>query len=967
MNVGILLEAVKALLSSEAEAVNQANVVLTGMCSSPEVVNVCMEALAIETIDDKATFIILTVLQTALSRIPELNSEIVRVLQVQLVTLLCGSGHEFIRPVLSSIIGTTVSRGKCISDELKSYITSGPITREYFEIFMRFLLLAGVSPEYVSVIRDRIAQGIQQGQTIQEKLFALYFLVHVSQTLLRDQSLMEEFKDVFPQLFQEAVSCKSKDPLEVFGKLIQRYDSLMLPYLPFELQLASLGRTDIPEPNLLVLQEIVNDIIRKIPKGTYTKQQIQAILVQLVKLSIHILSQEHQASEPISIDSLFMQILSHADVSDGIEMVTEAVTEVGKGNTIACAGTALALIDDAISCYGYFDFAGTVLSKAMTTDDLALKKWALEIICDGRDLLREYILENVEQIIIILCRWILVPFKSQRGPSRGEFCVDPLRFLGQLIPFARHIPADPDVSDVITHLARFMQSDIASEVSYSAHILSVLVKNRIVDPKTSEDLIRSLIIMKVRGSVLVEREAIAVLLNMFVSEPDFMRKFLPELLTLQNIACINFCIRLLAIYQRDPEISGRLMTLVAEHIGPILTTIEGTINGSDDLTDVATTCQTVALIMLAFPDQGERTWTLFISCLRKLLPPEYMNANGITVASHSLNLIYAAKLIEKMEEPIVSLEDVLWKCVSASAKDINMLTELNKVLKKHVQLVGMSRSVATAVDTDLNYCRVIMGNSKCSIAETSSFLLSCKSFFKSVLKTTGSPTLAHDLVTMADQYLISAGDHLCTVGMLLQFCYLVEMFGSPIQSGQLLEAAVNLMNSSEPEVAVSAAEFIFSISDKDPKTFSEMRACVEPTCVQGLQKPDIDDELANYLVAILVGLPDSPSIGAVFGHLTALSYPVTYQRIFAWIAHQLSQTTDPSRILTLSEPIIVLFTLNLGRAVQRRYIAPDVVSALAQFLSKIPPDNLAQIISRVAKDPHAAQIVQKNVTRFSQS
>ena len=966
MNVGVLLGAAKAMLSSNVEAVNQANAVLNEMCSNPEVVNVCMEALAIEQIDDKATFIILKVLQTALSRIPELNCEIAHALQAQLIPLLDGSGNQFIRSTLSSIISKTVRKGKCVSDDLKSYIMSGPITREYFEIFMWVLLLTGVSPEYLPVIRDRIAQGIQNGQTIREKLFALYFLVHVSQTLLHDQSLMEEFKDVFPQLFQEAVSCESKDPLEVFGKLLQDYDKLMLPYLPFELLLASLDRTDIPVPHLLVLQEIVNDVLLKIPKSTYTKQQIQTILIQLVKLSIHILSQEHQTSESVSIDSQFMQILSHVNVTDGIEMVTEAVTEVARGNTLACAGTALSLIDDAISCYGYFDFAGTVLSRALTADDLTLKTWAFDIICNGNEFLTDYISENVEQIIIILCRWILVPFKSQPGHPRGEFCVAPLRFLKQLIVFADRIPEEPDVSDVITHLGVFMQSDIPLEVAYSARILAALVKKGFVDPKTSEDLVRNLVMMKTRGSVLVEREAISVLLSMFFREPEFMSKFLPELATVQNIACINFCIRLLAIYLRYPEVWTRLMSLVQENIDPILRVIESTITGSDDLNDMALTCQTVALTLMALPEKQQQTWPLFISCLRKLLPPSFMNASGIKVAQHSLDMIYAAKVIEEMEEPIVELEDVLWKCASASEKDIYMLTELNKVLKGHIELVGLSRSVTSAVATDLRYCWAILGDTKYSVAAQSPFLWSCRSFFKSVLKKTKS-TLAQELVSMADRYLISAGGHPRTVAILLQFCYLVEMYGSPIQNGQLLEAAVNQMNNPEPEVAISAAEFIFSISDKDPKTFSEMRACVEPTCVQALQKTDVDDELANYLVAILVGLPDSPSIDAVFGHLTSLSYPITYQRIFEWIAHQLSQTTDSSRILALTEPIIVLFTLNLGRAVHRGHITPDLLRTLAQFISTIPSNDLDQIISRVVKDPRDAQICKKNVTHFSQS
>lgn len=963
MNVEDVLRVAQVFFTGEAAAINEASRALDAMCNEASVIGVCAEALKGSGYDENLVFLLLQMLKLALGRVPGLQDPLPYI-QSLLIPMLDIYSSAGVRELLSWMICETMNRTHFFSDELRAFLASENTSREYFEILMCFVLLNGVDEDLTQTIHARIAHGLNHGRTTLERLFALYFLVNFSKNVLKSQALIEEFKDKFIELFREAVVNEVNEPLEIFFRLFLRYDAFIAPYLPFAELINCLSSTELPPTNLLSLRDFVSSIFMKQPRGTYSEEVTRGILSQMVALSIHLLAWDSDPS--LSTGSHFVPILMHVNESQAVDMVMSIISGMPDKDTFPCSCTILALIDGLVSCCGYFDCVGEVLNKAFETQNVDITKCACNIVCDHIDLLRPYVIDNADRIITTVCCWARAPFRDGSGNVRGDFCYEPLHVLLDLL---MSLPQIPMVDEVMNVLVVFFPSDQEFEVVFALKILSILVKRRAVRLPDIENFVRVVAEMKLRGNHSIQRHAAATLVEMCAIDPNFMAQLItPDFLQIDSIVGVNFVIRILAIYRMNTEMSHALLPFIAQNIQQILDGIDTEVKQSDDIVEMAMTCQTISLLMLLFPDQIERAWGCFTASLAKILPPASDSAQGVKVAHQALILIYECPGILQNEQCVATLEDVLWKCVSSVIESnvcensvFEVMTELNNLLKQHVRVVGASRSVTALIKEDLEYCKLYLTDEKYNTSVVMPFLVSAKQFFANVMRSTELTALANDLTGLALSTFQAHRDNPRFMGIVFQFCYIAELYGPAIRDEELLLLTVNYIRDGEEEVAISAAEFLFAVSETDPETFETMQEVVRQICVERLQVKGIDSELSNYLVALMVALPEAESTDIVLRYLIPLPHQRTYQRIYGWIIEQLVKVQDETKIVLLVRPIIFLFALNLERCIGKGYLTREVVCDCSRVLSKIEPELLRRVIK--LKEEQFVR-VQKNIAAY---
>lgn len=927
----------------DPNSANEAAKLLNELCDNRDAIP-CILEIARSATDVYFVNCAVLTLKQIVNRLSDHDKDILSTIQDALIDRLQLDLSGAMNETIAAVVTTVLARIKVPTAALINYISeSSDYSMSYFIIFTEVICIVGVDERLTRIARAKIGTCLSNG-VLGVRLSGLLFMMAYSGVI--GTSLLEEFGGVIPQILVDCVLAKEFELLVTFEHIFTKYHGIASPLFPLREVLEQLGNPCVSDTNATVLRSAMNNWVKLQPKGSLTPDLISTIMQQLITVSLRLLANEQD--ESTTTDEHFVDILAHLDRESGVALVIKATEALNNGHIVNIC-TILAIVDAASSCFGYFELTGNILRVSVTHGSLLIRKIAFGILSEQQDVV-DFIRNNIDILLGSLCEWAKRPLACGAAAERDTVSLTALRYMKRMLSRANCIGGSAACVAEIVNV--FLSSDCQSEVMEALQIALLLIVN---SPESFEagkiwEMVRC-------PDELIRATAIHAATTLISKDKERMRRYLSkDMFRLDFIFDVKFICYVLVCYPEYIELRGS---------GPaMMSVIEKTITEYDNDVYIYEALKTSSFLMVMFPELIPRAWAAWAHIIQS-----FGSCDADFIRSIEEVLPIVCKTIGDDREKCIALESAMLEHVKESfgrqTFDSDLYVSVVEMTHQYFNIVGLTRSVSNCITAVIGKIDVILNDPKCNENASVDLALVCFRLFSDVVKRKHNRAIGARLLDLAVN-MIRSERYAGLVSIGVQICDIIERHIYPIDNKDLVDVIVKLAASATDTIPLSAFEFLFGMSVVDPGRFSVYNGPVTALCTQRLMSPCHDRELLDYLVALLVGLPNNGDhVELIESHLPVCRQPRVYQRVYEWICGQLQCRVSDKLFLSVVE----LFSQEVLDYIHDGFITIELVRSLLAFMKRAAEGHdIVMLITTLSNaDATCASVIVSNMRYCEQS
>jgi hypothetical protein len=658
-------------------------------------------------------------------------------------------------------------------------------------------------------------------------------------------------------------------------------------------------------------------------KGTFSVDFVVALLHQIVRQSILLLSEE--MDHCTTSGSVFKPVLSHLEISDAQTLAFAAIGELMTANNPPAICTALALTDAMISHSGFFPEAGQLLLAAIAHPEVLIRESAFSIMVRRMKILRSLVQESASLIIEILGSWAL----AQRDSGF------PLRTFCSLLK--KNASAFKDLSERIFELVSFFLSNgTESDISSAICIITELIAHRsavaLRDPYV---IIDKMIATPFPSTFLAIRLPLAtfwytvaehvdtdIVLNLIVN-PSFRVETIAEF----------WLIAVMVFLGRDS------LNRLRVHLPALVQVVADLIAEGLQLPDYTVAGHSIPMLIAVYGEELDVLWPLYLRILDALIDSgcEYTAADIINLALlRSPFFNRSVTRIVDIEKRMLNFAQLLTMCQVCERQAFVIRQFRFYVLG----LPCVSPSALIALRWTIDRIEKIARDQKSSIQSLLSLVKELTRFAKVMIKKLDPHGIEELLMTAMTSINCEINWSLRALGLCLFRSFEEIAVGPPLE---LLPKITEILLNDCRENSAKALKFFIVLSRTRNDEFMAFGDVLFNFCTQGLTEIEGPSQFSDLLVAVLLQFPLNPDLmNLIFAHFPIINSLRSFQCVYQWILVQMKQIRDAIPLLLNS--IIRMFCLNLTFINYHKCFSRDLLIELVVTIDAVQADPDGEIL-----------------------